>query len=110
MDLDSSGTTDVGKGYVCVGQSSHTPEERFAIHNAPTPKVPAKDLRSKVVAKRGLCLNYELMTKLSPSSPVYTQEDALALEKKWAKKLHNMGYRVEAGDATPDREAPSQSQ
>jgi hypothetical protein len=34
---------------------------------------------------------------------VYTLQDALSLEKKWAKKLHNMGYRVEAGDATPGR-------
>jgi hypothetical protein len=110
VDLEPTGMTEVGKGYVYVGQTSHTPEVRFVIHKGPKPKAPAKDLRSKVVAKRGLCLNYELMTKLSPSSPVYTQEDALALEKKWAKKLHNMGYRVEAGDATPDREAPSQSQ
>jgi hypothetical protein len=50
------------------------------------------------------------MTKLSPSSPVYSQQDALALEKKWAKKLYNMGYRVEAGDATPGREASSEPQ
>ena len=110
VDLDPTGMTDVGKGYVYVGQTSHTPEERFAIHKGPKPKAPAKDLRSKVVAKRGLCLNYELMTKLSPSSPVYTQQDALALEKKWAKKLHNMGYRVEAGDATPGREVSTQPQ
>ena len=110
VDLDPTGMTEVGKGYVYVGQTSHTPEERFAIHKAPKPKAPARDLRSKVVAKRGLCLNYELMTKLSPSSPVYTQQDALALEKKWAKKLHNMGYRVEAGDATPGREDSSKPQ
>jgi hypothetical protein len=50
------------------------------------------------------------MKQLTPSSPVYTQQDALALEKKWAKKLHNMGYRVEAGDATPGRENPSKPQ
>ena len=110
VNLDPSGMTDVGKGYVYVGQTSHTPEERYAIHKGPKPEVPAKDLRSKVVAKRGLCLNYELMTKLTPSSPVYTQQDALALEKKWAKKLHKMGYRVEAGDATPVREASSNAQ
>ena len=104
VDLDPTGMTDVGKGYVYVGQTSHTPEERFAIHKAPRPATPARDLRSKIVAKRGLALNYELMKKLSPSSPVYTQQHALALEKKWAKKLQNMGYRVEAGDATPNHE------
>lgn len=105
VDLDPTGMTDVGKGLVYVGQTSHTPEERYAIHKAPKPESPARDLRSKVVAKRGLGLNYELMTKLSPSGPVYTRQDALTLEKKWAKKLHNMGYRVKAGDATPDRES-----
>jgi hypothetical protein len=110
VDLDPTGMTDVGKGYLYVGQTSHTPEERYAIHKAPKPEPPAKDLRSKVVAKRGLGLNYEIMTKLSPSSPVYTQEDSLALEKTWAKKLHDMGYRVEAGDATPGRETPSRPQ
>ena len=110
VDLEPTGMTEVGKGYVYVGQTSHTPEERYAIHKAPKPEPPAKDLRSKVVAKRGLCLNYELMTKLSPSSPVYSQQDALALEKKWAKKLHNMGYRVEAGDATPGREVSTPPQ
>ena len=73
VDLEPTGMTEVGKGYVYVGQTSHTPEERYAIHKAPKPEAPAKDLRSKVVAKRGLGLNYELMTKLSPSSPVYSQ-------------------------------------
>lgn len=110
VDLDPAGMTDVGEGYVYVGQTSHTPEERFAIHKGPKPAAPAKDLRSKVVHKRGIGLNYELMKQLTPSSPVYTQQDALALEKKWAKKLHNMGYRVQAGDATPGRETPSKSQ
>jgi hypothetical protein len=110
VDLDPTGMTDVGKGYVYVGQTSHTPEERFAIHKGPKPAAPANDLRSKVVHKRGVGLNYELMKQLTPSSPVYTQQDVLALEKKWAKKLHNMGYRVEAGDATPGRENPSRPQ
>ena len=105
VDLDSTGMTDVGKGYVYVGQTSHSPEERYAIHKGPKPTAPAKDLRSKVVHKRGIGLNYELMKQLTPKSPVYTHSDALRLEKTWAKKLHNMGFRVEAGDATPGRES-----
>ena len=104
VDLDPTGMTDVGKGYVYVGQTSHTPEERYAIHKGDRPEPPAHDLRSKVVNRRGVGLNYELMSQLTPSSPVYTQTDALRLEKAWAKKLHKMGYRVEAGDATPGRE------
>jgi hypothetical protein len=104
IDLDTAGMTDVGKGYVYVGQTSHTPEERYAIHKGEKPVPPARDLRSRVVNKRGLGLNYELMDQLTPKSPVYTQSDALRLERTWAKKLHNMGYRVEAGDATPGRD------
>lgn len=103
VDLDPTGMTDVGQGYVYVGQTSHTPEERYAIHKGDKPEPPARDLRSKVVNRRGVGLNYELMSQLTPSSPVYTHSDALRLEKTWAKKLHNMGYRVEAGDATPGR-------
>ena len=90
-----------GRGDVCVGQTSHSREERYAIHKGPIPGAPAKDLRSKVVHKRGVGLNYELMKQLTSKSPVYTQPDALRLEKTWAKKLHVMGCRVEAGDATP---------
>lgn len=103
VDLDPTGMSEVGMGYVYVGQTSHTPEERLAIHKGPKPDPPAHDLRSTVVSKRGLSLNYKLMKQLTPPSPVYTLQDALSLEKKWAKKLHNMGYRVEAGDATPGR-------
>ena len=103
VDLDPTGMVDVGKGYVYVGQTSHTPEERYAIHKGDKPNPPARDLRSKIVNKRGLGLNYSLMKQLTPVSPVYTQSDALRLEKTWAKKLQKMGYRVEAGDATPDR-------
>lgn len=101
LDLDPSGLTDVGKGYVYVGQSSRTPEERYAIHNGERPNPPSRDLRSKIVNKHGVGLNYELMKQLTPASPVFTQADALRLEKTWAKKLHNKGYRVEAGNATP---------
>jgi hypothetical protein len=104
IDLDPTGIHETGEGYVYVGQTSHTPEERLAIHKGPKPEPPARDLRSKIVNKRGLGLNYELMARLTPSPPVFTQHDALSLEKKWARKLHQMGYRVEAGDATPGRE------
>lgn len=110
VNLDPAGMTDVGKGYVYVGQTSHTPEERYAIHKGPKPEAPARDIRSKVVNKRGIGLNYELMKQLTPESPIFTHADALRLEKTWAKKLHSMGYRVEAGEATPGRKASKKAQ
>jgi hypothetical protein len=101
IDLDTEGITNFGKGFVYVGQTSLTPEERFEIHKAPKPAPPARDLASKIVRRRGLRLNYELMGAMYPKSPVYTAADAKSLERSWAMKLKRMGYRVEAGDATP---------
>lgn len=103
IDLDKTGVTGTEVGYVYVGQTSHTAEKRFEIHKGEKPRAPARDLRSGVVNRRGLRLNYDLMASLTPRPPVYTQDDALALEKVWAQKLEDMGYRVEAGDATPGR-------
>ena len=103
VDLDETGMSQIGKGYVYVGQTSHTPEKRFAIHKGSKPESPAQDLRSRVVHKRGDRLNYDLMSALTPKGPVFTQADAKSLERTWAKELHKQGYRVEAGDATPDR-------
>jgi len=103
IDLDKTGVTGTEVGYVYVGQTSRTAEKRFEIHKGERPPPPARDLRSGVVNRRGLRLNYDLMASLTPRPPVYTQDDALALEKVWAQKLEDMGYRVEAGDATPGR-------
>ena len=101
VDLDTEGVTDFGKGFVYVGQTSLTPEERFAIHKAPKPAPPARDLASKIVRRRGIRLNHELMNVMYPKSPVYTAADAKSMERSWALKLKKMNYRVEAGDATP---------
>ena len=101
IDLDTEGITNFGKGFVYVGQTSLTPEERFAIHKAPKPSPPARDLASRIVRRRGLRLNHELMEVMYPKSPVYTAADAKSLERSWAMKLKRTGYRVEAGDATP---------
>jgi hypothetical protein len=103
IDLDKTGVTGTDLGYVYVGQTSHTAEARFAIHKGEKPPSPARDLRSGVVKRRGLHLNYDLMESLTPRPPVYTQDDAEALEKIWAQKLADKGYRVEAGDATHER-------
>ena len=48
VDLDTEGVTDFGKGFVYVGQTSLTPEERFAIHKAPKPAPPAQIGRAHV--------------------------------------------------------------
>ena len=94
---------DPGKGYVYVGQTSHTPEERYKIHKAPKPEPPAIDLGVKVVRERGLGLNYVLAAELSPQPPFFLSEDALAAERTWAKTLYKREFKVDAGHVTPGR-------
>ena len=89
--------TKPAKGHVYVGRTSKTPEERFKQHMGEKPLV-GKDRRSKVVKRLGIRLNYDLMPK-----SVSTETQSIQLEKDWAKRLKDRGYRVEAGDATPDR-------
>lgn len=108
VDLEPPhGMAEVGLGYVYVGQTQLTPEERFAVHKGDKPAPPKRDLRSRVVHRRGISLNWDLMASLTPSGPVYTQQDALQLERIWANELDRRGYRVEAGDATPRRASPT---
>jgi hypothetical protein len=101
VDLDSTGIPEPGNGYVYVGQTSHTPEERYAIHKNSKPEPPAFDLGVKVVRERGLGLNYVLMADLFPQPPFFLLQDALAAERVWAKTLHRRNYKVDAGHVTP---------
>ena len=103
VDLDPEDDVDVGKGYVYVGQTSHTPEERYKIHKAPKPEPPAIDLGVTVVRKRGLGLNYVLAAELSPRPPFFSLKDVLAAERTWAKTLYKRGFKVDAGHVTPGR-------
>jgi len=104
VDLEPpTGMTDFGKGYVYVGQSQWSPEERFAIHKGERLLNSKHDLRSRIVHRRGIALNKKLMSSLSPAGPFFTQKDALHAERQWALELDRRGYRVEAGDATPAR-------
>ena len=103
VDLDPTDIPDPGKGYVYVGQTSHTPEERYKIHKAPRPEPPAIDLGVTVVRNRGLGLNYALAAELSPQPPFFSLKDALAAERTWAKTLYKREFKVDAGHVTPGR-------
>ena len=98
VDLDAPGNTDVGRGYIYVGQSANTPEERYAQHKAPKPTDGTIDLANSIVRERGLRINQELTIK----SPFFSESDALKTEKAYASKLCRDGYLVEAGHVTPD--------
>jgi hypothetical protein len=98
VDLDASSFTDVGRGYIYVGQSAHTPEERYVQHKAPKPTDGSSDLASRKVRKLGLRINQELTLQ----TVFFTREAALKKEKAYASELCRAGYLVEAGHVTPD--------
>ena len=98
IDLDATSFTDVGRGYIYVGQSAHTPEERYAQHKAPKPTDETSDLASRIVRKLGLRINQELTLQ----TVFFTRETALKKEKAYASELCSAGYLVEAGHVTPD--------
>ena len=98
IDLDATSFTDVGRGYIYVGQSANTPEERYAQHKAPKPTDETSDLASRIVRKLGLRINQELTLQ----TVFFTRETALKKEKAYASELCRAGYLVEAGHVTPD--------
>jgi hypothetical protein len=109
IDLDPTGFADVGQGFVYVGQTSHTPEERYSIHKNPKPVSAAIDLGVKLVRERGLGLNYALASELSPQPPFFLLEDALDAEIIWAETLYKRKFKVEAGHVTPGRKQKKKS-
>ena len=85
IELDPTGLSDVGTGAVHVGETSKTPEERFATHMAGGPKA------ARVVARRGI----RLRPDLHPSEgPFVTRAEALRYERKTGNRLRHRGYRV----------------
>ena len=98
VDLDVTVSTDVGHGYLYVGQSAHTPEERYAQHKAPKPIDETIDLANSIVREKGLRINQELTLQ----TVFFTRETALKKEKAYASELCRAGYLVEAGHVTPD--------
>ena len=93
VQLDESAAEDVGRGWVYVGETSRTPQERLRQHlegfrNSRGP------LFSRVVNRRGSGLREDLMEGLPT---LYTQKDAKAAEAQLAERLREAGYRVEGG-------------
>ena len=93
INLHNPKLADPGKGYVYVGQTSITPEERLEQHLTGAVSSKGRNLASRVVKKYGRDLNYELMT-----SRIYlTQKQALTAERRLAERLREQGYVVEGG-------------
>jgi len=93
INLHNPNLADPGKGYVYVGQTSKTPEQRRQEHLNGTPSRKGHNLASRKVLKYGTELNYDLMTQR-----IYlTQKQALTAERRLAARLRQQGYTVEGG-------------
>ena len=93
INLHNPKLKDPGKGYVYVGQTSKTPEQRLQEHLTGAVSTRGHTLASRVVKKYGVDLNATLMT-----DRIYlTQKQALKAERRLAERLRDWGYVVEGG-------------
>ena len=93
INLHNPGLKDPGRGYVYVGQTSKTPEQRLREHLTGAVSNKGHNLASRKVKKYGVDLNHKLMTRR-----VYlTQRQALKAERRLADRLREQGFVVEGG-------------
>jgi len=84
------------RGWVYVGESSRTPEERCCQHLEGAIKKDSNvKLYNKAANKWGLGLHQKLMA--TESTIEYSSAASKAAEKALARKLEKMGYVVEGG-------------
>ena len=93
INLHDPNLKDSGEGYVYVGQTSKSPEQRLQEHLTGAVSTQGRNLASRVVKKHGVDLNRTLMT-----DRIYlTQKQALKAERRLAERLRKEGYVVEGG-------------
>jgi hypothetical protein len=92
IELDPKGRKDPGKGFVYVGMTSKTPEERFEQHKKGQ-RNKRGPLFSPVVKKWGKRLRMDL----APDTKYFDLASAKAAEKRWCLKMKDEGYRAVGG-------------
>ena len=92
INLNNPKKTDVGAGYVYVGETSHPREKRLQQHLTGESEK-GKDLSSNVVKDHGVDLNLDL----TPTSTYLTKKQAQKAERRLADRLRAKGYCVEGG-------------
>ena len=92
IELDKTAVTNPGKGYVYVGETSRTPEERFKQHRdgARNKRGP---LYAGVVKQHGI----KLRPDLAPRKKYFDQASAKRGEKEHFELLKSKGFNVKGG-------------
>ena len=92
IEMDPKGCKDPGKGFMYVGETSKTPEERFKEHIKGKRNKRGR-LYSRSVRKYGLVLRLDL----APETRYFDAASSKAAEKRWARKMKDEGYKVVGG-------------
>ena len=92
VELDNTAVSNPGEGYVYVGETSRTPEERFKQHLDGARNQKGR-LYSAVVKKHGV----KLRPGLAPSTKYFDQASAKRGEKEHFELLKSKGFNVKGG-------------
>ena len=92
IELHSNAIKDPGEGYVYVGETRKTPEERFSEHMNRATNGKTK-LFSSVVSNHGK----QLRMDLAPGVNYFDKPSSKEAEAEWAKHLRSLGYKVKGG-------------
>ncbi len=92
IELDPKGCQDPGRGFVYVGETSKTPEERYEEH-----KKGKRNKRGPLFSPVARRWGRRLRPDLAPQTRYFDQAASKAAEKRWAAKLKAEGYKVAGG-------------
>jgi CRISPR/Cas system-associated exonuclease Cas4 (RecB family) len=92
IELDSAAIADPGLGYMYVGETSKSHEQRLSEHLTRARNSKTR-LFSPVVASHGVRLRPEL----APGHTLFSKETSKEAESIWARHLRNLGYVVAGG-------------
>ncbi|MDA7625156.1 hypothetical protein N8656_00170 [bacterium] len=94
IELDPEGIDHIGRGYLYVGETGKSIEERFEQHRTGARNAAGTvKLAVNVVYKRGICLRHDLI----PSGVYFSRKASKEAEVRLAERLRERGYRVEGG-------------
>lgn len=86
IELDPAATSQPGKGYVYIGETSKDPEKRFIEHKS--------GIRSsRIVRQHGIRVRKDL----APQEQYFDEESAKIAEIWWHKKMNDDGYNAKGG-------------
>ena len=92
IELDRNAISNPGEGYVYVGETKKTPEERLLEHLNWAENGKTK-LYASVVAKHGQCLRMDL----APDRQYLDSASSKQAEAEWAAHLRSLGFKVKGG-------------